>query len=162
MAEYAGGDMNDLTVSTAEAARMVGCSKRWIQKRARAGYFQPVAPGEYRLVDIVAGFERQCKEAEERARGDVRTRRLREAQAQAVEARVRRLDAKSIDLAEALEAHDAMAEMYLQELDALRDEVVAKTGAPRDGVEAILGPSRATLARKFAEARAALGEGQGV
>lgn len=160
MADFSSKDPKEWTVSTSEAAEIFGCTPRWIQQRAKDGYFTPVARGQYRFTDIRAGFERQIQEAEERAAGSEVQQRLWAARAREVEARVERLDAMSIDRAEALDILDTMIEIYLAFLDEMPTTMAAELGVDVDKAAWIIGPSRDRLAQRFAKERAKLSDDQ--
>ncbi|WP_226577293.1 hypothetical protein [Acuticoccus sediminis] len=148
MADFSSPDASEWVVTTAEAAALFDCSARWVQKRARAGYFSPVARGCFRLADVVRGFTRAADEAEARARGSDADDRLRHARAREVEARTARLDARSVDVDEVTAFAAAAAEIMLSEYAGLPARIGCDPSEIAK-IEAIFGQRRDRLAARM-------------
>lgn len=106
-------------ISLADAAKLVGRSKQWVNTLEREGWVKKEGRGLYRLTELVQGYARYLTEQRKSASKNAAQTRLQEARAAAIEQRTARDEHLLIDTNEAIAVLDEIIGGLRSELDGL-------------------------------------------
>ena len=106
-------------VPTPIACQLLMLSRQRLDQLAADGWIARVAPGRWRIVDIVQGYIRFLKDEERRRSKTATLSRVQEARAAEIELRTARDSGQIIEMAEALALVDAVVGGLKADLDGL-------------------------------------------
>jgi hypothetical protein len=96
----------DTPISLAEAARLVGKSKTWLNKLVNDGYMKRLERGLYRPCDVAQGVLRFMQDERRRSSTTATLAQVQAMRAKEIAQRIAAREHESIDLAEALDVLD--------------------------------------------------------
>lgn len=113
----------DMTISLADAARLVGKSKQWINKLVRDGYVRRLDRGRYKPSDVAQGCLSFLTDEQRRASKSGTLAQVQAARAREIELRMARADHEIVELDEVIGVLDEVVGGLKADLDGLAASV---------------------------------------
>lgn len=143
-------DVAAVVVTTAQAAKILGLENRSIQRLSADGYVEPIRRGRWRLVDLIAGRERQRDEREKSSTHAAAASRATDARTREIEQRIALRNGDLIPRDEHEAILDLFTGRFIGSLSGLPAQIT-RDPAQRERIEQIVGIERERLADFFEE-----------
>lgn len=111
------------TVSLKEAASLVGVSERWIQMRAKEGFFSASSRGRYPLVPLVRGVRAYYDALLEKANKSAAASRATDARTREIELRIAERQGKLLPVEDCEAVVSELAALVLREFGGMAAKV---------------------------------------
>jgi hypothetical protein len=112
-------DLADVVISTKLACVLLKLTQPRLSQLEAAGWITRVAPGRWRLLDLVQGYVASLKDDTKRSSQTATLSRVQEARAKEIEARTARDAGQTIAMSDALELVDVVVGGLKADLDGL-------------------------------------------
>jgi hypothetical protein len=110
-------DLAGLVISTKQAGVLLKLTQPRLSQLENAGFIARVAPGRWRLIDLVQGYVGFLKDEEKRSSKTVSLTRLQEAKAVAVEQKTAREAGQTVGMDDALAFVDGVVGPLMADMD---------------------------------------------
>lgn len=138
------------TISTADAAALLGVSSKWVQELQKKGYVKSAGRGQWVLADVVQGYIGFLKDETKRNSKSAAASRVTDARTREIELKIAQREGRLIDRDE----HEAVLELvtgrYLGSLGGIGAQITREP-EERDRINRIIDQERERLADYFEE-----------